>query len=109
MKTVAGTLLTLLVRGPIPSDSRFPRETRSPSPATLPAPQSRRPAGRCTCALPLLTHDHHRSARKPVNLCVVLDRSGSMSEESKIDLRQVSAVHPRRPAPSGRHLLAGDL
>jgi Ca-activated chloride channel family protein len=40
--------------------------------------------GRVYLRLSIAAHDHQRPERHPVNLCVVLDRSGSMSEESKM-------------------------
>jgi Ca-activated chloride channel family protein len=41
--------------------------------------------GRVYLRLSISTRDHHQSERRPLNLCVVLDRSGSMSEESKMN------------------------
>jgi Ca-activated chloride channel family protein len=84
MKTVAGTLLTLLMAAqslgfPFPPGDKVALTGHLTCPAVSTA------GGKVYLRLALATRDHHRSARKPVNLCVVLDRSGSMSEESKIN------------------------
>ncbi len=48
--------------------------------------------GRVFLRLSIATRDHHRPERRPVNLCVVLDRSGSMSEESKMNYARAALV-----------------
>jgi Ca-activated chloride channel homolog len=41
--------------------------------------------GRVYLRLSIVSQDHRRSDRRPVNLAVVLDRSGSMAEQSKME------------------------
>ena len=84
MKTVAGTLLTLLLASQSLGFS-FPPGDKVALTGHLTCPAVSTAGGKVYLRLAIAACDRHRSARKPVNLCVVLDRSGSMSEESKIN------------------------
>jgi Ca-activated chloride channel family protein len=53
--------------------------------AKLASPYIASVGGRTFLHLTVIAPDVSRSARKPVNVCVVLDRSGSMGSESKLD------------------------
>ena len=83
MKTAAGTLLTLLFAAQSLGFS-LPPGDRIAVTGHLTCPAVSTAGGKVYLRLAIATHNHQRSARKPVNLCVVLDRSGSMSDESKM-------------------------
>jgi Ca-activated chloride channel homolog len=84
MKTVAGALLTLLV-GAYSIGCSFPQSDKVTLTGHLTCPAVSTAGGKVYLRLAINTPRFHRPVRKPVNLSVVLDRSGSMSEESKID------------------------
>jgi Ca-activated chloride channel homolog len=83
MKTIVGALLTLLI-GAYSTGCSFPQSDKIAVTGHLTCPAVSTAGGKVYLRLAIAAHNHQRSARKPVNLCVVLDRSGSMSEESKI-------------------------
>jgi Ca-activated chloride channel homolog len=84
MKTVAGTMLTLLMAAQSLGFS-LPPGDKVAFTGHLTCPAVSTAGGKVYLRLAIAACDRHRSARKPVNLCVVLDRSGSMSDESKIN------------------------
>ena len=91
MRTVAGLLLTLLMAVQAMGFSFPPRENiHFEGHVTCPAISTA--GGRVYLRLSIATRDHHRPQRRPVNLCVVLDRSGSMSEESKMNYAKAALV-----------------
>jgi Ca-activated chloride channel homolog len=91
MKTVAGTLLTLLMAAQSLGFS-FPPGDKVALTGHLTCPAVSTAGGKVYLRLAIAASNRHRSVRKPVNLCVVLDRSGSMSEESKINYAK-AALH----------------
>lgn len=84
MKTAAGTLFTLLFAAQSLGFSLPPNDRISLT-GHLTCPAVSTAGGKVYLRLAVNTPRFHRESRKPINLCVVLDRSGSMSEESKID------------------------
>jgi Ca-activated chloride channel family protein len=83
MNTAAGTLLTLLLAAQSLGFS-LPPGDKIVVTGHLTCPAVSIAGGKVYLRLAVNTPRYHRESRKPVNLCVVLDRSGSMSEESKI-------------------------
>lgn len=84
MKAFLGLLLTLLVAVQAPGFAFPPRE-KVQFEGYLTCPAVSTAGGRVYLRLLIAARDHHRPERRPVNLSVVLDRSGSMSEESKMN------------------------
>lgn len=91
MRTVAGTLITLLMAARSFGISLPPENTLGVT-AHLTCPAVSTAGGKVYLRLAVAASETHRTARRPVNLCVVLDRSGSMSEESKIQYAR-AALH----------------
>jgi len=84
MKPMFSLILTLLVAMQAPGFA-FPPKENVRFEGHLSCPAVSTAGGRVYLRLAIATRDHHRPERRPVNLSVVLDRSGSMSEESKMN------------------------
>ncbi len=83
MKSIMILLLAFLGADCAPAQSPLPNDVLFDGHLNCPAVSTN--GGHVYLRLCLATHhSHHRPERRPLNLCVVLDRSGSMSEESKI-------------------------
>lgn len=84
MNTAVGILLTLLLAAGTLGFS-FPPVEKISVTSHLTCPAVSTAGGKVYLRLAVNTPRYHRESRKPINLSVVLDRSGSMSEESKIE------------------------
>jgi Ca-activated chloride channel homolog len=84
MKRVTGLLVALLMAVQAMGFSFPPRE-KVHFEGHVNCPAVSTAGGRVYLRLSIAARDHHRPERRPVNLAVVLDRSGSMSEESKMN------------------------
>ncbi|MGA9119494.1 MAG: VWA domain-containing protein [Bacteroidota bacterium] len=84
MKTHRFIFLAMLMAGLIPSLASSQQEKISLE-SHLNCPAVSTAGGRVYLRLSIATRPHHRPERRPVNLCIVLDRSGSMREESKMN------------------------
>ncbi len=83
MKPILMFLLALFGACNVPGQSALSGDVRLEGHLNCPAVSTH--GGRVYLRLCLSgRHAHHWQERRPLNLCVVLDRSGSMSEESKI-------------------------
>ena len=83
MKTIVIVLLAVLGANCAPAQPSLPNDILFNGHLNCPAVSTN--GGRVFLRLCLATrHSHRQPERQPLNLCVVLDRSGSMSEESKI-------------------------
>jgi Ca-activated chloride channel homolog len=91
MRTVAGIFLSVLLAVPAMGFS-FPPQDKIRFEGHVTCPAISTAGGRVYLRLSIATRDHHRPARRPANLCVVLDRSGSMSEESKMNYAKAALV-----------------
>ena len=91
MRTVAGLLLTLLMAVQAMGFT-FPPRDKIQFEGHVTCPAVSTAGGRVYLRLSIATRDHRRPERRPVNLCVVLDRSGSMSEESKMNYAKAALV-----------------
>jgi Ca-activated chloride channel homolog len=84
MKRVAGFLIMLFVSLQA-MGLTFPPREKVQFEGHVNCPAVSTAGGRVYLRLSIVARDHKRPERRPVNLAVVLDRSGSMSEESKME------------------------
>jgi Ca-activated chloride channel homolog len=91
MKRVASVLMTMLLAMPA-MGLTFPPKEKVQFEGHVNCPAVSTAGGRVYLRLSIVARDHQRPQRRPVNLAVVLDRSGSMSEESKMDYAKAALV-----------------
>ncbi len=84
MKTLAAIILALFVTARS-AGCAVPQTEKVTLSGHLTCPAVSTAGGKVYLRLAVNTPRYHRESRKPINLSVVLDRSGSMSEESKIE------------------------